>query len=137
MNTTLTETLHNPQQTAVLLEKTVMPFIRAWQSTGKRLVLSVKPEKRTSSQNARYWGNGVLSQIAAQVAVNGQLYSAENWHEQFKRMFIGVEELPNGQVVGKSSTKLTKAEFSEFCTQVEAYATTELGVVFFDLRENV
>ena len=136
MNTTLTETLYNPQQTAVLLEKTVMPFIRAWQSTGKRLVLSVKPEKRTILQNSRYWGNGVLSQIAAQAAVNRQLFSTETWHEQFKRMFIGVDELPNGQVIGKSSTKLTKAEFCEFCTQVEAYAATVLGVVFYDLRAN-
>ena len=57
------------------------------------------------------------------------------WHEHFKRKFIGVEELPDGSVRGKSSTKLTTVQFSEFCAQVEAYAATELGVTFYDLPE--
>ena len=68
--------------------------------------------------------------------MGGKLYSAESWHEQFKRQFIGVEELPSGEVIGKSSTGLSKAEFCDFCTQVEAYAATELGVRFVDLESN-
>ena len=76
----------------------------------------------------------MLAQIAEQATVNGKLYSAEVWHEQFKRMFIGFDELPNGQIIGKSSTGLTTAEFCDFCTQVEAYAATELGVRFVDLE---
>jgi hypothetical protein len=75
----------------------------------------------------------VLAQVAEQAVVGGKLYSAEAWHEQFKRQFIGVIELPNGEVIGMSSADLDKAEFSEFCSQVEAYAATELGVVFQDL----
>ena len=67
--------------------------------------------------------------------VNGKLYPAEIWHEQFKRQFIGFDELPNGQVIGKSSTNLTTTEFSEFCSQVEAYAASELGVTFYDLED--
>lgn len=51
-----------------------------------------------------------------------------------ERRFIGVTELPDGSVQGKSSTGLTTAEFSDFCTQVEAYACTELGVTFYDLE---
>ena len=66
--------------------------------------------------------------------VNGKQFSAETWHEMFQRMFIGEDELPNGELIGKSSTKLTTAEFSEFCTKVEAYAATELGVTFYDLE---
>jgi hypothetical protein len=54
----------------------------------------------------------------------------------FKRKFIGFDELPNGEVIGKSSTKLTTAEFCAFCDQVEAYAATELGVVFYDLEQH-
>lgn len=76
----------------------------------------------------------MLAQVAAQATVNGRLYSADVWHEQFKRMFIGVEELPNGQLIGKSSTKLTTAEFCAFCDQVEAWAASELGVTFYDLQ---
>jgi hypothetical protein len=130
MNITLD--LFNPQQAGVVM-KNIWPEVKATLMAGKRLQLSVKGQKRSNPQNRRYWGQGVLAQIAAQAVVNGKQFSAETWHEQFKRMFIGFDELPNGQVIGKSSTKLTKAEFSEFCQQVEAWAATELGVVFFDL----
>lgn len=130
---TLTVDLYNRPQSEVAIEKQVRPFLAMALQGSRRLVLSIKPEKRSNPQNRRYWGQGVLAQITAQAVVNGKQYSAETWHEMFKRMFVGVEELPNGQVIGKSSTKLTKAEFSDFCQQVEAYAANELGVVFFDL----
>ena len=133
MNQTLQ--LYNPQQAHVVLTD-LWPLIKATLTAGKRLQLTVKPEKRSAAQNRRYWGQGVLAQVAAQAVVNGKLYSAESWHEQFKRMFIGFDELPNGQIIGKSSTGLTTAEFCDFCTQVEAYAAQELGVRFFDLKEN-
>lgn len=133
MNQTLQ--LYNPQQAHVVLAD-LWPLIKATLTAGKRLQLTVKPEKRSQAQNRRYWGQGVLAQVAAQAVVGGKLYSAEVWHEQFKRMFIGFDELPNGQIIGKSSTALTTAEFCDFCTQVEAYAATELGVRFVDLERN-
>ena len=134
MNQTLQ--LYNPQQAHVVLAD-LWPLIKATLTAGKRLQLTVKPEKRSQAQNRRYWGQGVLAQVAAQAVVGGKLYSAEVWHEQFKRMFIGFDELPNGQIIGKSSTALTTAEFCDFCTQVEAYAATELGVRFVDLESNL
>lgn len=133
MNQTLQ--LYNPQQAHVVLAD-LWPLIKATLTAGKRLQLTVKPEKRSAAQNRRYWGQGVLAQVAAQAAVGGKLYSAEVWHEQFKRMFIGFDELPNGQIIGKSSAALTTAEFCDFCTQVEAYAAQELGVRFVDLERN-
>lgn len=95
--------------------------------------VTVGEPPRSAAQNRRYWGRGVLSQVAEQARSNGQQYTAEAWHEVFKQMFLGVVELPNGKVVGKSSTGLSKAKFSEFCSQVEAFAATELGVFFVDL----
>lgn len=133
MNQTLQ--LYNPQQAHVVLAD-LWPLIKATLIAGKRLQLTVKPEKRSQAQNRRYWGQGVLAQVAAQAVVGGKLYSAEVWHEQFKRMFIGFDELPNGQIIGKSSAALTTAEFCDFCTQVEAYAAQELGVRFVDLERN-
>jgi hypothetical protein len=112
------------------------PFLKQWLTDGRRLVLTCKLRLRTSKQNKRYWGRGVLAQVAEQATVNGRLFSADVWHEQFKRQFIGVDELPNGQVIGKSSTGLTTAEFCEFCDQVEAWACSELSVVFYDLERN-
>lgn len=115
-------------------------FLRAWQHAetllrlGIAVDLSVRPETRSGPQNRRYWSNGLLAQIARDAVVQGRKYSAEVWHEQFKRMFIGVIELPDGSIVGQSSTGLTVAQFSAFCDKVESYAVTELGISFHDLE---
>lgn len=126
--------LHNRAQAWAVIQSQLFPFLKQVLQSGSRWVLKVERRKRTSPQNRRYWGNGVLAQIAAQAAPGGKLYAATSWHEQFKRMFIGVIELPNGDVIGKSSKELSTVEFSEFCTKVEAFAATELGVTFYDLQ---
>lgn len=113
------------QQRAVFAAMAMLP---------KPYSVSAEEPARTALQNRRYWGRGVLSQIAEQASIDGKKFSAEAWHEFFKRKFIGVEELPNGQVIGKSSAKLGKKRFADFCTECEAYAATELGVFFIDLR---
>lgn len=132
-NSAITLELFNRQQAIAIIKEQLYPFLGHWLQAGKTLTLSVSLKKRTQKQNRRYWGRGVLAQIAEQAAVGGKLFAAETWHEQFKRQFIGVTELPNGEVIGKSSTGLTTAEFCEFCDQVEAWACTELGVRFIDL----
>lgn len=134
MTETLTIELHNIQQAMTAIRAQLPPFLKSVLQGGSRWILTVSKRKRTKPQNRRYWGRGVLAQIAEQAVVNGRLYSAEVWHEQFKRQFIGYEELPNGQIVGKSSTELTTTGFSDFCAKVEAYAATELGVTFYDLE---
>jgi hypothetical protein len=130
----LTLELFNRQQAWSVIQSELYPFLKQWLQDGKRLTLTVGLRKRTLPQNKRYWGNGILSQISKQATVNGRLFRAETWHEQFKRMFIGVIELPNGDVIGKSSTDLDTQEFSEFSDKVEAYAATELNVIFEDLQ---
>ena len=130
----LTIELHNRQQAWAAIKAQVFPFLKNAMQGGGRWVLTIKRMKRTPKQNRRYWGRGVLAQIAEQATVGGKLYSAETWHEQFKRQFIGVVELPNGEVIGASSSKLTTAEFCLFCDKVEAFAATQLGVTFYDLE---
>lgn len=132
----ITVELFNRQQAMAILKSTVYPYLGEHLQAGRRLVMTVGPRKRTKPQNRRYWGRGVLAQIAEQATVNGKLFSATVWHEQFKRQFIGFEELPNGEIIGKSSTGLSTAEFCDFCTAVEAWAATEMGVVFYDLEPN-
>lgn len=126
-------TLHNPQQAQAAWDG-IWPKTKSYLMAGHRLQMVIKKTKRSKPQNRRYWGRGVLAQIAEQAAVNGKLFTAETWHEQFKRQFIGVIELPNGQVIGKSSVDLDTGEFSKFCQEVEAYAVTDLGVMFIDLE---
>ena len=125
--------LHNRQQAWAIIQAQLFPFLKHTMQAGKRYVLTVGPRKRTPAQNRRYWGKGVLAQVAEQATVKGRLYDAKVWHEQFKRMFIGVFELPDGGIQGMSSTELNTVKFSEFCTKVEAYASSELGVTFYDL----
>ena len=134
MSDSITVELYNKPQAWAAIKAQVFPFLAGVFQGGSRWVLTIKRKTRTPAQNRRYWGQGVLAQVAAQAVVNGRLYSAETWHEQFKRQFIGVEELPNGEVIGKSSTKLTTKEFCEFCDMVEAHAAAELGVTFYDLE---
>ena len=126
--------LHNRQQAWAAIKAQVFPFLAAALQAGGRWVLTIKRMTRTKAQNRRYWGNGVLAQIAEQAVVNGRQYDAEVWHELMKKKFIGLVELPDGSVIGQSSAKLTTAQFSEFCAQVEAYACTALGVTFYDLE---
>ena len=131
---TITLDLFNRQQAFAVIKDRLYPFLSHWLQAEKTLTLTARLKRRTPEQNRRYWGRGVLAQIAEQATVGGKLYSAEVWHEQFKRQFIGFDELPNGQIVGKSSTGLTTAQFCDFCTQVEAYAAQELGVRFVELE---
>lgn len=134
MANTIEIELHNRQQAWVAIKSRLFPFLKEVLQNGRRLVLVVKERQRTSPQNRRYWGKGVLAQITEQAVVNGKQYDADTWHEMFKRMFIGITELPNGEVVGMSSKNLSTTEFSDFCAQVEAYAATKLGVTFYDLQ---
>lgn len=131
----LTIELHNRPQAWAAIKAQVFPFLAQVLQGGHRWVLTISKRKRTQPQNRRYWGRGVLAQISEQAAVGGRLFPAEVWHEQFKRQFIGVIELPSGGVVGMSSADLKTDEFSKFCAQVEAFAATELGVTFYDLED--
>ena len=133
MSESLEITLHNRQQAWALITNQLYPFLKQWLSDGRQLVLTCKLRTRTTKQNKRYWSRGVLAQIAEQAVVNGKQYDAEVWHELMKKKFIGLVELPDGSVIGQSSRDLSTTQFSEFCSQVEAYAATELGVVFYDL----
>ena len=128
--------LHNRQQAHAIIKAQLYPYLGEMLQAERRLVLTVGPKKRTPAQNRRYWGRGVLSQVAEQAAPGGRLYSADTWHELFKRKFIGVIELPDGSVQGRSSAGLDTAEFCEFSDKVEAHAATELGVTFYDLPEH-
>ena len=132
--TSITLEFHNRQQAWALMTEKLYPFLKRWLQDGKRLVLTCGLRKRTKPQNRRYWGKGVLAQIAEQATVGGRLFDAKTWHELFKRKFIGVIELPDGSVIGESSKGLNTAQFCDFCQQVEAYAVVELGVMFYDLE---
>ena len=107
------------------------------------LTLREEVKARKPDQNAQMW-SGVLFDIAAQAYVGGRTYSAEVWHEQFKREYLPEEFdealtkegyrkwdiTPKGdRVLIGSTTELTVRGFALYMQQVEAYASN-LGVMF-------
>ena len=107
-------------------------------------VLREEVKLRKQDQNALMWV-GPLADIAEQGYVGGRTYSAEVWHEMFKREYLPEEydpelckegyrkwdQTPKGdRVLVGSTTELTKKGFSVYLTQVEAYGAVQLGVQF-------
>jgi hypothetical protein len=98
---------------------------------------------RSLDANAAYWA-GPLRDISEQAWVQGKQYSAEVWHEQFKREYLPDEPseelckahyrkwdyLPAGdRVLVGSTTQLTVKGFALFMQSVEAFGAS-LGVQF-------
>lgn len=101
---------------------------KALAQDGRPLSITVAEHKakRSIDQNKRYWA--ILNDIAENVWLNGKQFSSEAWHEYFKAKFIGLEETPDGRMVGISTTALNTAEFTDFMNKTEAHAATELGL---------
>lgn len=98
---------------------------------GHRLVLEVRPEKRSDAQNRRLWA--MLRDISEQVNWHGNRLTDEEWKDVFtaalKRQKV-VPGLDGGFVVcGQRTSKMTKAEMSELQELITAFGT-ERGVNF-------
>ena len=97
-----------------------------------------KQSKRTTDQNARMWA--MLTEVAQQVEWHGLKLTADDW----KLIFMGAlnQEMRlvpningNGFVnLGRSSSKLTKAEMSDLIELIFQFGA-EHGVVFQDDRK--
>lgn len=98
---------------------------------------------RNNDQNALMWA-GPLRDISEQVWPDGVQYSAETWHEHFKREFLPEEAdidltkegyqkwvyLPSGERILKASTgDLTTKGFSLYLEQIYAFGSQH-GVRF-------
>ncbi len=93
-------------------------------------ILEIRESNRTKSQNRFYWE--LLSAIEMQLVNEGRRYRAEIWHEYFKARYLvpKMMELPNGKLkeVERTTTDLSKKEFSDYIEQVMAFAS-EHGVI--------
>lgn len=95
--------------------------------------IEIRPykSKRNTAQNALMWA--VLTEIAKQIPdENGKRYSPETWHEYFKATILGrdcIEVDGKEHWVSKSTTALNVAEFSDYVTQIQAWAVDH-GVAF-------
>ncbi len=135
MTDRLTIHLSNPVQAHQAIAQAWMT-VKAWLMAGHRLVLEVRPEKRSDAQNRRLWA--MLSEIAAQVDWYGQKLTDEEWKDVFsaalKRQKV-VPGLDGGFVIcGQRTSKMTKAEMSEMQELMAAFGA-EHGVKFSEPPE--
>ncbi len=121
----------SPTQAHKALTAQAWPWLKAMLMAGHRMVVEVKPEKRSLAQNARLWA--MLTDISQQVDWYGQKLSAEDFKHIFTAALKRTRAVPgiDGGIVvlGQSTSKMTKAEMAELQTLMEAFAA-ERGVKF-------
>ena len=123
-------TLYNPVQAHQVL-KDVWPHIKALLMAGHRLVLEVKPETRSLSQNARLWA--ILTDVSEQVEWYGRKLTPDDWKHVFTAALSKQDVVPGIDggfvVLGKATSKMTKGEMAELQTLIEAFGA-QRGVKF-------
>jgi hypothetical protein len=105
---------------------------------GHRMILEIKPMKRSSPQNARMWA--MLADVSAQVDWYGEKLSPQDWKHIFTASMRKTKAVPgiDGGIVvlGQSTSSMTKAEMSDLHMLIEAFAADK-GVEFSTFDEEV
>jgi hypothetical protein len=130
MTEKLTATLYNPQQGYQQLLN-AWTIAKSMLMAGHRMVLTIKPETRTLSQNNRLWA--MLTDVSNQVDWYGRKLTPEDWKHvmsaSLKKQDV-VPGLDGGFVVlGLSTSKMTKSELGDLMTLIEAFGANH-GVKF-------
>lgn len=104
---------------------------RACQDAPEGYVVTISEPTRSLSQNAALWA--VLGEIASQVQWHGMKLTAQEWKDMLTASLKRQKAVPsldgNGfVVVGASTSKMTKKDFSDLLTLAEAFAAQN-GVV--------
>jgi len=124
--------LRTVQQRGIVMA--LLPNLPLDEANPIEVIIREPVKARGMDQNALMWV-GPLADIAAQAWVDGRQFSADVWHEHFKREYLPEEfdpELtkegyrkwdytPAGErVLVGSTTQLTKRGFSQYLEQIEA-----------------
>lgn len=125
-----TATLFNPQQAHKVWSE-LWTQIKGETLQGHRLEVTVKPQRRSTDQNALLWV--LLGEVSRQVDWHGQKLEPAEWKDVFtaslKRQKV-VPGLDGGFVVlGSSTSRMDKQEFSELVELVYAFGAQQ-GVQF-------
>jgi hypothetical protein len=119
---TLTIELHNRAQAWAAIKAQLFPFLAEALQSGRRWVLSLKPETRSQAQNRLMWP--ILTEFGRQLEwpINGRMVqmTPDDWKDvltaAFKRETVRVAMGLDGGVVmlGQRTSRFTKAEFGEW-----------------------
>ena len=104
-------------------------------------------KRRTASQNAFMWGDGLVASIAEQAWINKRQFDSSTWHFHLKGLFLpeGHEEdfelmvnksyrkwkdgIDGNRILVGSTTNLTTFGMNYYTKRIEVYAAQELGVM--------
>ena len=94
--------------------------------------VTVSEPTRNLEQNALLWS--ILGEIAANVVWHGKKLDAESWKHIFSSSLKRQEVVPNLEgtgfvVMGRSTSRMSKAEFSELCELALSFGAQH-GVTF-------
>ena len=116
----------------ILAHDTARKLAAAWvMNAPEGHVVEIKPPTRSLMQNSRLWP--MLAEVSIQVVWHGRKLTPEEWKIVFsaslKRQDV-VPGLDGGFVaMGISTSKMTKKEFSDLMTLIEAFGAQN-GVKF-------
>lgn len=106
-------------------------FAKAMLMAGHRLTLEVKPEKRSGEQNRLLWA--ALGEVSRQVVWHGQKLEPGEWKDVFTAALKRQKVVPGIEggfvVLGSSTSRMTKAEFSDLMEMIFSFGA-EHGVTF-------
>lgn len=132
----ITVQMWDPGQAHRALNHAWLECIKPMIFAGHRLILEVKPMKRSSPQNARMWA--MLADVSAQVNWYGEKLSPQDWKHIFTASMRKTKAVPgiDGGIVvlGQSTSSMTKAEMSDLHTLIEAFGA-EKGVEFSNMED--
>ena len=126
-----------PVQAHKAMTAQIWPLLKAHLMAGRRMVLEMRPETRSTEQNARMWA--MLSEISHQVDWYGRKLTSEEWKHVFTAALNKQDVVPGIDggfvVLGKSTSQMTKAEMSELQELMEAFGADK-GVTFRETTIN-
>lgn len=131
MSDKLTIQCYEPTQAHKALTALIWPLLKASLMAGRRMIVKVEPETRSLLQNRRLWA--MLTDISKQVDWYGKKLSPTDWKNVFTASLTKLDVIPgldgNLVVLGKSTSKMTKAEMTELQELMAAFGA-EQGVKF-------
>jgi len=132
MTNRLSIRMTDPVQARKALDGVIWMHLKANLVAGNRMTVEVKPETRSSEQNARLWA--MLTEVSEQVDWYGKKLSPSDWKHIFSASLRKLDVVPNldgtGFVaLGLSTSQMTRKEMAEMQELIEAFGA-EKGVRF-------
>ena len=116
----------------ILIDNNLRPNLKAWIAANGDYEITIRPykSKRSIEQNKRLWK--IYQVIAECVWVDGRQFSSEVWHEHFKGLYLGFEEIemPNGDVLKRpiSTANIKTDGMTQYQDSIQAWAANNYSI---------